>query len=381
MNKFEGRGFFNHQISRRSFIRAGAALGFGASAAASLGPVTAADDQVLNLLSWPGHAGPEVVGAFEKKYNVKVQAKEYTGGEEMLALLQSSPPGTFDVVLTDAEYVTMLAQAGKIDALDPVQYPLNDFWPQFQKFPTHWKDGKLYSLMNSFGYLGLVYNNTKLSAEEAKSYKILWDKKVAKKVGMYDWYLPNMSCLSMYDGNKPPSNLDKAQFQKLSQSLLSLSPQMSGIGPWSSVFSSLTNGEAWVMPGVGAWAAILLQKNGVPITASIPDEGAVQWTESLSIVSSSRKKDLAVKFLQYRASPEGQVQTATKSSYVASMPNKAAWELLNKTDPKMADLLEHRLDTRNVMTEITEGKIQIRGLPVQQSIEEWTDVWTRFKNA
>jgi spermidine/putrescine transport system substrate-binding protein len=198
---------------------------------------------------------------------------------------------------------------------------------------------------------------------------------------MYDWYLPNMSCLSMYDGNKPPSNLDKAQFQKLSQSLLSLSPQMSGIGPWSSVFSSLTNGEAWVMPGVGAWAAILLQKNGVPITASIPDEGAVQWTESLSIVSSSRKKDLAVKFLQYRASPEGQVQTATKSSYVASMPNKAAWELLNKTDPKMADLLEHRLDTRNVMTEITEGKIQIRGLPVQQSIEEWTDVWTRFKNA
>jgi spermidine/putrescine transport system substrate-binding protein len=33
------------------------------------------------------------------------------------------------------------------------------------------------------------------------------------------------------------------------------------------------------------------------------------------------------------------------------------------------------------MTEITEGKIQIRGLPVQQSIEEWTDVWTRFKNA
>ncbi|MDQ0469168.1 ABC transporter substrate-binding protein [Labrys wisconsinensis] len=381
MKKFEGRGFFHDPVSRRDVIKAGALVGLGASVGLSFGPAKAADDNVLGLLSWPGHAGPEVVGEFEKKYNVKVQAKEYTGGEEMMALLQSSPPGTFDVVLTDAEYVTMLAQAGKIDALDPAQYPLNDFWPQFQKFPLHWREGKLYSLINSFGYLGLVYNTTKLSADDARSYKLLWDGRVTKKVGMYDWYLPNMSCLSMYDGNRPPYDVDKAKFEQLSQALLSLSPQMSGIGPWSSVFSSLTNGEAWVMPGVGAWAAILLQKSGVPITAAIPQEGGVQWTESLSIVSSSAKKDLAVKFLQYRASPEGQVQTATKSSYVASMPSKAGWELLDKTDPKMADLLEHRLDKRNVMSEIEEGKIEIRGLPTQQSIEEWTDVWTRFKNA
>ncbi|WP_307424231.1 ABC transporter substrate-binding protein [Labrys monachus] len=372
---------FADRISRRGFIKTGALVGLGVSAGLSFDAAKAADGGVLNLLSWPGHASPEVVGGFEKQYNVKVQAKEYTGGEEMMALLQSSPPGTFDVVLTDAEYVTMLAKAGQIDALDPAQYPLNDFWPQFQKFPLHWEGGKLYSLINSFGYLGLVYNNTKLSAEEAKSYKVMWDGKVTKKVGMYDWYLPNMSCLSMYNGNRPPYDVDKAKFAKLSDTLMSLSPQMSGIGPWSSVFSSLTNGEAWVMPGVGAWAAILLQKNGVPVVASIPDEGGVQWTESLSIVSSSANKDLAVKFLQYRASSAGQVQTATKSSYVASMPSKAGWKLLNETDPKMADLLEHRFDKRNVMNEITDGKIEIRGLPTQQTIEDWTDVWTRFKNA
>jgi spermidine/putrescine transport system substrate-binding protein len=377
---YRGRGLFDAGLSRRSLLRTTAGLAAAAGLGAKLAPARA-DEGVLNLLSWPGHAAPEVVGAFEKQHGVKVQAKEYTAGEEMIALLQSSPPGTFDVVLTDAEYVVMLQKAGLIDPLNPADYPLNDFWPEFQKFPLHWVDGKLYSLINSFGYLGLVYNKTKLSADDVKSYKVMWDPKVTKKVGMYDWYLPNMSCLSMYNGNRPPYDLDAAKFDKLKDTLLSLSPQMSGIGPWSSVFSALTNGEAYVMPGVGAWAAILLQKSGVPIEAVIPAEGGVQWTESLSIASNSKNKALAVQFLQYRASPDGQIATALKSSYVASMPNMAAWKKLDQDNPQMATLLEHQLDKRNVMSEIREGKIEIRGLPKQQSIEDWTEVWTKFKSA
>src|SRR5262249_59082210 len=144
------------------------------------------------------------------------------GGEEMLSLLQSSPPGTFDVVLTDAEYVVMLQKAGQIDPLDASQFPMNDFWPEFRQFKLHWIDGKMYSLINSFGFLGLVYNTKQLSAQDVKSYKILWDPKVKKKVGMYDWYLPNMSCLSMYNGNRPPYDIDQAPFDKLKETLFSL---------------------------------------------------------------------------------------------------------------------------------------------------------------
>ncbi|MBX6324323.1 MAG: spermidine/putrescine ABC transporter substrate-binding protein, partial [Rhodospirillaceae bacterium] len=366
--------------SRRRFVQGAAAAAGAAAALASGARHGRADEKVLSLLSWPGHAAPEVVGNFEKQNGVKVQAKEYTGGEEMLSLLQSSPPGTFDVILTDAEYVTMLQAAGLIDELDPADYPLQDFWPEFQKFPPHWIDGKLYSLINSFGYLGMVYNTERLTADEVRSYKVMWDAKVKGKVGMYDWYLPNMSCLSMYNGNRPPYDIDKARFEKLKQTLFSLSPQMSGIGPWSSVFSALTNGEAWVMPGVGAWAAILLNKDKVPIKAVIPDEGGVQWTESLSIAATSANKALAVKFLQYRASPQGQIETALKPSYAASMPSLAAWKKLDAENPEAAAVLEHQLDKPNVMDEIKSGKIEIRGLPKQQSIEEWTEAWTEFKN-
>lgn len=368
-------------VSRRQMMRGAVAL-TGATAI-GLGKVrraAAQSDKAVSLLSWPGHGAQDVIGPFEAATGLKVQSKEYTGGEEMIALLQSSPPGTFDVVLSDAEYIQQLQKANLVDALNPADYPLDDFWPEFQKFPAHWVDGKLYSVMVDYGFLGMVYNTQKLSREEVDSYSVLWTPKVKGKVGMYDWYLPNMMCLSLYKGNRPPHDINAAKFEEVKQALTSLSGQMSGIGVWSSVFSQLTNQESWVMPGVGAWAALLLEKDRVPIKAMVPKEGGLQLTESLSIASSSKKKDLGVKLIQYLTSPDGQVREATKSAYWASIPNKAGWKLLNEKMPEAADRLEHRFDKRNVMDEFKEGKISIRGVPTQQPIEAWNEAWTRFKN-
>src|SRR5262249_37688057 len=68
------------QPSRRTFL-AGSGAAVGAAALGALRAEQArAADNVLSLLSWPGHAAPEVVGPFEQQTGAKVQAKEYTGG-------------------------------------------------------------------------------------------------------------------------------------------------------------------------------------------------------------------------------------------------------------------------------------------------------------
>lgn len=374
IHTYKGRGL----VTRRSLLKAGAAL---AGTASGFSLVRAqSDDKVVSLLSWPGHGAQDVVGDFEKANGVKVQAKEYTSGEEMMALLQSSPPGTFDVILSDAEYTSQLQKASLIDEMNPADYPLDEFWPEFQKFPAQFVDGKLYAIIVDFGFLGLVYNTTRLSPEEVSSYAILSNEKVKGKVGMYDWYLPNMMCLSLGEGNRPPHDIDNAKYDTLKQKLFGLAPQMSGIGVWSSVFSQLTNEESWVMPGVGAWAALLLEKGGVPIKAVVPKEGGLQWTEMLSVSANSGKKDLAKKFIQYLTSAEGQVKEATKAAYWASIPNKAGWKLLNEKNPEAAEKLEHKLDARNVMDKLKEGKIFVRDVPKQQPIETWNEAWTEFKN-
>ncbi|MEX0808242.1 MAG: extracellular solute-binding protein [Dongiaceae bacterium] len=366
-------------ISRRGLLKGSAAATAGIVAASAM-PKSGRAEDVLSVLSWPGYTDPEVVGPFEEAHGVKVVGKEYTGGDQMLALLNSSPPGTFDLVLSDAEYVHMVHEAGHLDPLDPADYSISDFWPEFQNFPGLWGGDNMYAVMTSFGYLGMTYNTEHMSREEMNSYKIMWDPKVTGRVGMYDWYLPPMLCLSLYDGNRPPYDIDAAAFEKLKGTLNSLKPQVVGIGAFAQSFSMLSQSEAWIMPGTGAWLTLLLKKDGVPVDDIVPDEGGLQWSECMGIASASEKKDLAKLFLQYMASPEGQMRIAIKPAYSGSIPNKAGWTLLNEQHPDWAALLLHQLDQRNVMDEYAEGKIFIRDLPKQQSLAEWNDAFTEFKN-
>jgi spermidine/putrescine transport system substrate-binding protein len=208
----------------------------------------------------------------------------------------------------------------------------------------------------------------------------MWDPKVKKKVGMYDWYLPPMLCLSLYNGNKPPYDINNDQFAKLKQTLFSLKPQVAGIGAFAGAFSMLSQGEAWIMPGTGAWLTLLLKKDGVPVDDIVPEEGGLQWSEGMAIAKATSKPELALKFLQYMASPEGQMRVAIKPAYSGSIPNKAGWKLLNEQHPDWAKLLLHELNKPNVMDEYAKGKIFIRDLPKQQSLEQWNQAFTEFKN-
>src|ERR1700726_572998 len=86
------------RTTRRDFVKGAGAVAAAAATGAGMGSADA-DDKVLNLLSWPGHGPTPFVKPLEDKCGVTVVAKEYAGGEPMLALMNQSPPGTFDVVL------------------------------------------------------------------------------------------------------------------------------------------------------------------------------------------------------------------------------------------------------------------------------------------
>jgi spermidine/putrescine transport system substrate-binding protein len=366
--------------SRRSFIKAGvvaSALG----SASVWNAAEAADPKVLNYLSWPGNADPTIVGEFEKANNCKIRIKEYVGGDQMMAVVNQSPPGTYDVVLADAEYMHLLKAANFIEELNPADYPLKDLWPEFQKFPLHWFDGKLYGVMLDFGYLGISYNTKAFTAKEVSSYAVLWSEKAKGKVGLFDWYLPSMGCMSLSNGNRPPFDIDAGKFEALKKKMLALKPQTSGFYTIADIFSSMTNGRAQLIPGIGEWITLGLRTNGVPVDTIIPDEGGLQYTESLSIVKGTSKRDLARKFIQYSLTPRAQVAMATKADNKKSIPSIPAWKLLNETMPKEAEILRMQLKGPNVMDEYKAKKIQLRQLPQKQTIEQWNEAWSQFKSA
>ena len=144
--------------SRRKFIKSSTAVA-GALAMPMImtsNKARAAPTE-LNMLAWYGHGEADVVGAYEEANNVKFNKKYYAGGDNMLALVSQSPPGTYDIILSDAEFVMQLNEAGYIEELDAADYNFDDMLHEdLKKFPGHWKDDKLFSVMVRFGHLGVV---------------------------------------------------------------------------------------------------------------------------------------------------------------------------------------------------------------------------------
>ena len=373
-------------ISRRKFLKS-STLATGAMAMPMI--ITSnkayAEPTEINMLGWYGTAEPDMVAEFEAANNVKFVPKYYAGGDNMLAALAQNPPGTFDLIHTDAEYAQLLIDSELVDELNPADYPMDDLMhDDFRNFPGHWKDGKLFSLISRYGHLGVSYNKDEISKEQAMSYDVFWDPKLQGKVGHFDWHLPSLGQVSLLNGNTDPSPFDISEdaWQAVQEKTLSLKSQVGGYFDFGGTFAGLKNGEMLAMVGIGDWVTGILERDGAPVSSVVPNEGGIQWTESYSIVSTSTKKDIVKKYLEYTISPQGQVKTAQMLGYPGFSVTNSGREMLNEVDPNEAQRTGQVNGAANdPITLINEGKIHYRGLPKQQDLETWNDFWSEYKNA
>jgi spermidine/putrescine transport system substrate-binding protein len=375
----------NRKPSRRIVLKGlGALAGTSALSTPYLNRAWAADPVEINMLAWYGHGEPDIVEEFEALHNVKFNAKYYAGGDNMLGLIAQSPPGTYDILLSDAEFVQQLNAAGYIEQMDAADYNFDDFFPEFQKFPGHWKGDELWSVMCRYGHLGVSFNTDVVSHKEAMTYGVYWAEKLKGKVGHFDWHLPSLGSLSLYNGNNNPSpfDIDEAAWEKLQATTLSLKPQVGGFFDYGGSFSGLKNGEMHAMCGIGDWITGVLRKDGAPVDSVVPEEGGIQWTESYSIGKGTAKKDLVIKFIQYMLTGPGQVRSAQMAAYPGMLPTKTGWAALQAANPDEAKRqgMMDGLDN-NPIKLIREGRIFWRDIPRQQSLEDWNDFWSEYKNA
>jgi len=280
-----------------------------------------ADTVELNMLGWYGTAEPDMVGAFEEENNVKFVPKYYAGGDNMLAALAQNPPGTFDIIHTDAEYAKLLIANELVEELNPDDYPMDDLLHEdFTKFSGHWdEDGKLFSLISRFGHLGVSYNKDAMSEKEASTYEAFWMPKVEGKVGHFDWHLPSLGQMSLLEGNANPFDIDDDAWEKVQARTMSLKPQVGGYFDFGGTL----------------------------------------------------KKDMALKYLAYTMSPEGQVKTAQMLGYPGHCVTAAGRALLQKEDEAEAkrsgQVKGHKNEPIGL---IDEGRIHYRDIPVQQDLED-----------
>lgn len=288
----------------------------GAAAAGVLmlfaGGTEAAEE--LNALVWCDHSDPALLEPFEKANNVKVNTKEYEGTGAGLSIVEQSQPGDWDVFVVDGIDVPRVVEKGLLAPMDEKSLPVADMYPELVMREQTAKNGQFYAISEKFGYNTISFNKDKVKPADMQSLAALFGPDYKGRIAVYDYYLPVMGMVALSLGKKT-ADLTEADLPAIREALFKLKENSKLVGEITASQTALATGEVDVLVGGGEFVTATLHKDNPALDFSIPKEGGVRWSQAIGIFKDSKKKDLALKFVQYIMSPEGQARLATSSCY------------------------------------------------------------------
>ena len=356
-----------HSLTKRQLLEGAASAALAAGILGLAAPAANAVEE-LNALVWCDHTDPALIEPFEQAHGVKVNLKEYEGTGVALAIVEQSQPGDWDVFVIDGVDVPRVVEAGMLAELPVDELPLDDIFPAVQMRDVTFSGGKMYAIMEKFGYNVISYNKAKVDPADMRDLSVLWSDKYKGRIAVYDYYIPLMGLVALHLGMKP-SDISSATLPRIKEALFQLKENSVMVGEVISSTTALATGEADILIGGGEWAVAVMQADDPNLDWVLPDQGGILWSQSLAIFESSKKKDLALEFVKYIMSPEGQARLATSSCFWGMPANSKAGAFL--TDEQKAGL---RWDEQE--------KFQANSyryfIPDAELDAEMLDVWAEF---
>lgn len=340
---------------------------------------------ILRILTWSGYDDPTVIDKFKQQTGAKVEFKTYVGGEQMLQFFSQSPPGTFDGIISDGEYVPKLIALNAIEPLNPDNLPeYKNYHQVYQNFSGFFNKDKMMGIGTRFGNYGVAFNTKYIKAEEVGSWNMLLREDLRGKVALFDWYLPNMgnASLAVFPNKENPYDLTDAELQQVKDWLLKLKPNVAVISP---NFQDVTNAfvsESVTAGPIGDWLIQNVVADGhANFMAVVPKEGGVRWSEAATLCAASKNKELTLEWVKYMSLPETQARLANVPSSKGLAPNLKAVDYMSDTEKKLLGYIPAVTDPGKTYVEVSLERTVARQLPKNQSEKVWQDIYNEFKTS
>ena len=283
--------------------------------------------QELNALVWCDHTDPALIQPFEEKFGVKVNLKEYEGTAAGLAILDQSQPGDWDVLVIDAVDVKRAVEAGRLAEIPADKLATADFFPELVMAENNTVDGKTYAVSEKFGYNTISYDKTKVDPADMEDMAALTSGKYDGRIGIYDYYLPVLGLVALGQGINT-ADITADNLGSLKEPLMALRKASKQVSDVVSAQTALATGEVDIVVGGGEWLTAVLSGENPNLDWTIPKQGGLRWAQSIGVVAGSTQPDLALEFVNYITSPEGQARLATSSCYWGMPANAKAGDAL-----------------------------------------------------
>ena len=270
--------------------------------------------QVLNVFNWGEYIGfdpvtingvtyDNVIDAFEKIYNVKVNYETFDSNEAMYTKLIAGD-ARYDVIIPSDYMIERLIKQDRLNKIDFSLIPNYSLISQdiVNKLDEEYPDIEMndYVVPYFYGTVGILYDKTKVT-KTVDSWSILWDEDYKKKIFMYDSQRDSlMVALKLLGYSMNTHDLDELQQAK--EKLIEQKPLVYAyVG--DSVIQQMIDGEAYLAVVYSGDAAYIMDNNP-NMSFAIPKEGTNFWIDSMVIPKTSQNVELAHKFINFMISPE-----------------------------------------------------------------------------
>jgi spermidine/putrescine transport system substrate-binding protein len=357
--------YLDRPISRRRVMTTGLAAGVGALVL----PIRARAEGNLNVLAWCDHADAKLIEPFGQAHGVRVNVKTYEGTGTGLSIIEQSQPGDWDVFMVDATDVPRIVEKGLFLELPEDTAPWADMFEQLRQAPFAHLNGKLYAVPEKFGYYGVCFNKNKVDPADARRGDIIWNGKYKGRIAVYDYYFPLIQMIGLMNGWKP-AEIDLDKLAKIRERLLTAKPNVKLIGDIVSVQNALVTGDVDIIFGGAEFTVANLIPKNPQLDWVIAESDGLIWTQGLTVLRTSNRKDLAIEFLKWVMSPKGQGLLATSDCYWG-MPTNSKAEL----DNAQKQILRWKEQPAYL-----KGSVFSR-LPASDIDSKMVDLWTEFLQA
>lgn len=322
------------------FPRVTAAAGFAAAALIALSacsspaaepetldPNADLSKQTLTVGIWADYYPEDLAERFEKKTGVKVTIVNHATNEDIVAKLTASSDSGIDVAFMSGQYAQALAEQGILAKLDKSFIPNEaNLYPEAKELP--YDVGNVYSEPYAWGTTGLCYRPD-LTGYDPDSWNDLLNPKpeLEGKTTMLStdrWLaLPALKLAGKSINTTEQADLDAAKEQ-----LLKTKPTLLAFDD-TTFYSKLVSGEAALVQAWDGWCNYGIAEDP-NIKFVVPKEGSDLWTDTMTVLESSKNKEAAMTFVNFILDPE--IGTWVAENILYSVPNQAAMEAL---DPEL----------------------------------------------
>ncbi len=286
----------------------------------------------LFLYNWGNYSSPEMIAAFEAKYDVKVTITDYDSNDTALAKLEAGAHG-FDLAVPSAGYVKVYQDKGLLQPLDLARLPNHkNIAPEWMN--VEWDKGRTLSIPWQWGSVGLSVN-TSVYKGDINTAAIFLDPppELIGKINVVPEMGDVMALATLYMGGKVCSE-DPVIMKAVRDKLIEAKPKW--IAMDYSTVEKMTNND--FAASVDWNGASMRSRVANPAVAyGYPREGYTVFMDSVVLLSEAKNVDNAYLFLDFIMEPQNAAMISAFARYANGISGSEAFMPEDmKTAPEIA---------------------------------------------